>query len=91
MLNRQLLRKLKLPMNFISNLGGPTNMHLVQKGLHGYNMHLCSLAVASNPGFLFWILSHSFGKPTPDFVVQLWRTNSRFCHVALENRSSPKL
>ena len=33
MLNRQLLRKLKLPTNFISNLGGPTNMQLVQKGV----------------------------------------------------------
>ena len=62
MLNRQLLRKLKLPMNFISNLGGPTNIQLLQKGLHGYNMHPCSLAVASNPGFPFRTLSCSFGE-----------------------------
>ena len=39
MLNRQLLRKLKLTMNFISNLGGPTNTYNSYK--RGYMGTIC--------------------------------------------------
>ena len=41
--------------------------------------------LASNPGSLFWILSHSFGEKSnleprlsvPDFVSQLWRNSPK--------------